>query len=169
MICYFREDLKLFIKVEMEQQNRESMDFKEMVQRAVNTEAKAGLRSRTIIQESDICCLWGYRLSHNTSSKVQTQRTIAKKPCIKESRPKEAKSTNGKTPALPCSNELSKSNRKKKKWEWLKKKKDSTPATRDNAIEAKKKRTLDNTSQVTSYNCQKNSHFANKCPESPKN
>ena len=36
MIYYFREGLKPFIKVEMEQQDRESMDFEEMVQRAVN-------------------------------------------------------------------------------------------------------------------------------------
>ena len=73
MICYFREGLKPFIKVEMEQQDRESMDFEEMVQRAVNAEAKAGLRSNTMVRESDAYCPRGYRPSHNTSSKVQTQ------------------------------------------------------------------------------------------------
>ena len=31
MICYFREDLKPSIEVEMEQQDRESMDFQEIV------------------------------------------------------------------------------------------------------------------------------------------
>ena len=50
MICYFREGLNPFIKVKMEQQDRESMDFKEMVQRTVNAETKAGLRSSTMVR-----------------------------------------------------------------------------------------------------------------------
>ena len=49
MICYFREGLKPSIKVEMEQQDREVMDFKEMVQRTVNAEAKAGLISSAMV------------------------------------------------------------------------------------------------------------------------
>ena len=72
MICYFRKNLKPFIKVKMEQQNRESIDFEEMVQRAVNAEAKAGLRSNTMVRKSDARCLRGHRPSHNTFSKVQT-------------------------------------------------------------------------------------------------
>ena len=75
--------------------------------------------------------------------------------------PKKAKLTNGKTPALPCSNEPTKPNRKKKKRKWLKKKKDSILAIVDNAIERKKKWIPGNTSQVTCYNCQKKDHFAN--------
>ena len=51
MIRYFQKDLKPSIKVEMEQQDREFMDFEEMMQRAVNAEAKAGLRSSTMVQE----------------------------------------------------------------------------------------------------------------------
>ena len=31
------------------------MDFKEMVQKAVNTEAKASLRSSAMVRDSDIC------------------------------------------------------------------------------------------------------------------
>ena len=72
MICYFWEGLKPFIKVEIEQQDQKSIDFKEMVQKAVNAEAKAGLRSSTMVRESDAHCPRGYRPSHNTSSKVQT-------------------------------------------------------------------------------------------------
>ena len=49
MIHYFQESLKPSIKIEMEQQDRASTSFKEMVQRAVNAEAKAGLRSSTIV------------------------------------------------------------------------------------------------------------------------
>ena len=56
MICYFREGLKPSIKVEIEQQDREAIDFEEMVQKAVNAEAKAGLRSSAMVQDSDIHC-----------------------------------------------------------------------------------------------------------------
>ena len=73
MICYFWKGLKPSIKVEIEQQDRESMDFEEMVQRAVNVETKAGLRSSTIIRDLDARCPRGHRPFHNTSSKVQTQ------------------------------------------------------------------------------------------------
>ena len=72
MICYFQEGLKPSIKVEMEQQDRESVNFEEMVQKAINVEARAGLRSTTMVQNSDICCPRGHRLSNNTTSKVQT-------------------------------------------------------------------------------------------------
>ena len=84
MICYFRESLKPSIKVEIEQQDRESMDFEEMMQRAVNVEAKAGLNSSTIVRESDAHCPRGHHPSHKISSKVQTQGTTAKKPRSKE-------------------------------------------------------------------------------------
>ena len=56
----------------MEQQDWESIDFEEMVQRAVNAKAKAGLRSSTMDRDLDTCCPRGHRLFHNTSSKVQT-------------------------------------------------------------------------------------------------
>ena len=104
----------------------------------------------------------GYRLSHNTFLKVQTQETTAKKPCTEESKPKEAKLANDKTPAPPRSDEPAKFYYKNKKREWLKKKKNSTLAIEDNTIEDKKKRTSGDTNQVTCYNCQKKDHFANK-------
>ena len=67
------------------------MNFEEMVQKAVNAEAKAGLRSSTMVRELDARCPRGHRPSHNTFLKVQTQETTAKEPYTKESRPKEAK------------------------------------------------------------------------------
>ena len=91
MICYFWEGLKPSMKVEMEQQDRESRDFKEMVQRAVNAEAKASLRSSTMVRESDARCPRAHRPSHNTSSKVQTQGTTAKEPRSEEPKPKDPK------------------------------------------------------------------------------
>ena len=66
IICYFRKGLKPSIKGKMEQQDRESTNFEEIMQRAVNAEAKAGLRSSTMVWELDACCPRGYRPSHNT-------------------------------------------------------------------------------------------------------
>ena len=76
-------------------------------------------------------------------TKVQTQGSTAKESKPKESRLKDSKLANGKTPALPRTNEPGKTSRQDKKKEYLKKKRDrknSTPATKDNAIEGEKKR-----------------------------
>ena len=56
----------------MEQQDRESIDFEEIVQRVVNVEVKAGLRFSTMVRKSDARYPRGYRPSHNISSNVQT-------------------------------------------------------------------------------------------------
>ena len=71
MIYYFREGFKPFIKIKMEQQNRESMNLEEMMQKAVNAEAKTSLRSSTMVRDSDVHCPKGYHPSHNISLKVQ--------------------------------------------------------------------------------------------------
>ena len=72
MICYFWEGLKSSIKVEIEQQDRALTSFEEMVQRAVNAEAKAGLRSSIMVRDADSRCPRGHCPSQNTSTKVQT-------------------------------------------------------------------------------------------------
>ena len=93
MICYFWEGLKPSIKVEIEQQERESVNFEEIVQRAVNAEAKVGLKFSTMVQDLDICCFRGYRPSNITVSKEQIQRTTAKDCHPEESKIKEVKFT----------------------------------------------------------------------------
>ena len=77
----------------MEQQDREAMDFEEMVQRAINAEAKAGLRSSTMIRNSDIRYSRGHCPSNSTISKVQTQGTTAKDSHQEEPKVKEVKPT----------------------------------------------------------------------------
>ena len=72
MICYFQESLKPSIKVEIEQQDWESINIEEKMQKAVNVEAKASLRSSNMVQGSDIHCPRGHRLSKSIASKVQT-------------------------------------------------------------------------------------------------
>ena len=56
----------------MEQQDQASISFKEMLQKIVNAEAKACLRSSIMVQNLDVYYSKGHRLSHNTFSKVQT-------------------------------------------------------------------------------------------------
>ena len=90
MIFYFQESLKPSIKVEIEQQDRESMDFEEMVQRTVNAEAKAGLKSSSMVRDSDIHCPRGHCPSNSTAAKMQTQGSKdshPEEPKVKEVRP----------------------------------------------------------------------------------
>ena len=101
MICYFWESLKPSIKAEIEQQDRESMNFEEMVQKAVNTEAKAGLRSSIMVQDLDIRCPRDHCPSNSTASKVQIQGITVKESKSEEFRPKELKSTKNKKSAPP--------------------------------------------------------------------
>ena len=87
---------------------------------------------------------------------METQGSTAKKSKSKESRPKDLKPTNEKTLALSCINKPRKPSRQDKKKKYFKKKRDrknSTPATRDNAIEGEKKR--NNQGDGKCYNCQK--------------
>ena len=77
IIYYFHEDLKLSIKVKMEQQDKKSVNFEEMMQKIVNAEAKVGLKSTIMIRDLDICYPQNHCLFNNIFSKIQTQGTIA--------------------------------------------------------------------------------------------
>ena len=141
-----------------------------MVQKAVNVEAKTGLKSSIMVRDADSRCPRDHRPSQNPSTKVQTQGSIIKESKPEESTPKDLKSADGKTPAPSRTNEPGKTSYQDKKKEYLKKKRDrknSIPATRDNAIEGEKKR--NDQSDEKCYNCQKKGHFARNCPEPSKN
>ena len=87
---------------------------------------------------------------------------ITKKSKSEESKLKKLKINEKKSSVLLYINKPIKFNCKNKRKKWLKKKKNSTLIIEDNAIEDKKKRTFNNTSQMTYYNCQKKNYFANK-------
>ena len=112
------------------------------MQKAVNAEAKAGLKSSNMVWDSDACYFKNHRLFHKTFSKVQTQGSSQKNSPNSE----EFKSKNPKS-VLLCDDiaEPTKKNGKKKKrfqthkQECTKDQKDQFPATGVN-IEAPKKK-----------------------------
>ena len=172
MICYFQEGLKPSIKVKMEQQDRESMDFEEMVQRAINAESKAGLRSSAMIRDSDIHCPQSHRLSNNTASRVQTQGTTAKDSHKEEPKVKEVKPTLSRAAEASEPLEQARKEKKRKKHSKRRDKKEQTPASTANVTEVQQKKKKKNqdrdVSEVTCYNCNKKGHYANTCTK-PKN
>ena len=88
----------------------------------VNAEAKAGLRSSIMVRDADSCCPKDHRPSQNTSTKVQTQGSTVKESKPEQSRPKDLKPANRKTPAPPRTDEPGKTSRQDKKKEYFKKK-----------------------------------------------
>ena len=57
MVRYFEEDLKPFIKAEIDQDNSQLVVYEELVAKTVRAEAKAGLRPSCYIQKTDLSCL----------------------------------------------------------------------------------------------------------------
>ena len=95
-----------------------------------------------MVRGADSRCPSGHYSSQNTSIKVQTQDSTAKKSKLKESRLKDLKPVDGKTSVLPRTNKLRKIFCQNKKKEYLKKKRDrknSTPAIGDKVIKNEKK------------------------------
>ena len=168
MICYFWKGLKPSIKIKIEQQDRKSVNFEEIVQKAINVEAKAGIRSTIIVWDSDICCSQGHCSSNNTALKLQTKGITAKD----SSRPEEPKTKDLKSvpprdnTAQPAKKE-DKQKRFKCQWERTRKTK-RIPVTSNNTGNAAKKKKKCDTSKITYFNCNKKSHNASNYTK-PKN
>ena len=86
-----------------------------MVQRAINIEAKASLRSSTIVWDSDVRCSRGHCPSHNTSLKVQTQgsKDFSRPEKLK---PKNLKSAQSRDDAVELPKKNNKKDKKKRFW-----------------------------------------------------
>ena len=172
MICYFWEGLKPFIMVEIEQQDRESMDFKEMVQKAVNAESKAGLRSSVMVWDSNIRCPQRHRHSNSTTLKVQTQGKNVKDTYPEEPKIKEVKPASSRAAEISKPLEQARKEKKRKRHFERRDKKEQIPTSTANATEVQQKKKKKNrdrdVSEVMCYNCNKKGHYANICTE-PKN
>ena len=139
-----------------------------MVQKAVNAEAKAGLRSTIMVRDLDIRCPRSHRPSNNTASKMQIQGIAAKD----FSRSKKPKSKDPKS-VPPCDNpaEPAKKEDKQKRFkcqrEHIRGPK-KTLATGNNTVNIAKKKKKCNTSKITCFNCDKKGHYASNYTK-PKN
>ena len=170
MIRYFWKSLKPSIKVEINQQDRASISFEEMVQKAVNTEAKTGLKSNIMVWNLDACCSRSHRLFHNTFSKVQTQGS--KDPsCPKETKIKNLKSALSRNNAAKSHKKDNRKDKKKRfqgqRRKYTREQKKQTPATNINTTNISKKNKKEhNVSEITYFNCDKKGHFAIDCTKS---
>ena len=171
IICYFRKDLKLSIKVEIEQQDRKSMNFEEIVQTATNAEAKAGLKSSTMVQDSDIRYLRGHRSFISITSNVQTKGTTAKDSHPEEPKIKEVRPTLSRAVASKLSKQACKERKKTRHQERRDKK--QTPASTANETEIQQKKKKKNqdqdVSKVMCFNCNKKGHYISTCTKPLKN
>ena len=150
------------------------MNFEEIVQRAVNTEAKAGLKSSIMVQDLDIRCLRNYRIFNSSASKVQTQETIAKN----SSSPKKPKTKETKSVRTDVAEPLEQDKKDKKdrwnkkrrfrehRWDHTEEQKKQTPATSTNVTDAGSKKKYAN---ITCYNYDKKGHYLKSCPKPPRN
>ena len=76
MVRYFEKGLKPSIKAEMDQDNSQLIDYKELVAKAMRAKAKAGLHPSSYVRETDLSCFRGNRSPHTTAHNVQTQKAV---------------------------------------------------------------------------------------------
>ena len=168
LIRFFREGLKPSIKAQMEQRGRELDSWEELVEKAIDAEAKASLQPQSILREMDQRCPHGNRPAHATVAKPQTSTRDPR------DEPSEKPKTSGpKQPnsSRPENSEIAdkKARREKKRQRRLDQARDrkgseSTPATGANTSNG----TSRDVSQITCFNCNKKGHYASTCRESKK-
>ena len=180
MLRYFREGLKPSVLAELKYWDLELESFDQMVKKAVNSEVKSALRSRSNTKEMDQNCPWDSQSANSTIAKSQSSTMKdfwMEKPKIQGiesvSHPPQ-RSNNNKFSDKAWKDK--KKERCQKDWE---RREGSTPVTGANSTHTgeppqKKKnqgrsdRASHVTSQIKCYNCQKMGHYANRCPK-PKN
>ena len=75
LIQCFQEGLKPLIKAQMEQRGREKDSWEELVEKAIDAEAKASLQPPSFLKEMDQRFLRGNRPAHTTMTKSQASAT----------------------------------------------------------------------------------------------
>ena len=134
--------------------------WEEVVEKAVNVEAKAGLKPHSIVQEIDSRCSKGHRPSVKKN----------KDDTYQEHRNKASNKDKKKAKSYPLSfanqpqTQASKKDKHHGSWQ-------DHPAIGINATEVAKKdkNKAKDLSHIECYTCKQKGHYANKCPKKPKN
>ena len=166
IVWYFEEGLKPSIKAEIDQDDSQLIDYKELVSKAVRANAKAGLQSSSYMRETDLNYLRGSWPAYTTTYKVETQGAVNCGDKSWAKNPVSAPMSTSTQDSEP-SNKARKDKKKKQHEDKKNSKKprdSSTLATKVNKTEISSKRKKD-ISEITYYNCNKKGHYATKCPE----
>ena len=110
MINYFREGLKPSIWAKIEQHGRKLDSFEDKIQKAVDAEAKAALRSHSTAYETDQYYPQGTRPANSTAAKSQS--SPMKDPRVEESKARTQEAT---SPYHPKSTKTPKRKSRKEK------------------------------------------------------
>ena len=120
LIRFFCKGLRPSIKAQIEQRGREHDSWEELVEKAIDAEAKASLQPPSILCEMDQRCPRGNRPTHSTLAKSQASSTRdSRDDPVKKPPPSSAPKPSNSLPA--GSNETSdkKARREKKKYRCL--------------------------------------------------
>ena len=138
MIRYFWEGVHPLVKVKIEQRGQKLNRFEKLVDKTVDTEAKAALRPRSYTWKTNQHCFQG---SWPSTTKASTQGQLMKNPKVEEpkSRPQESKASgfqhsNSAETSKKARKEKKKNNRQNKRN--CHTQKGSISATRDNNTNA---------------------------------
>ena len=168
MIRYFREGLQPSIRAPLDVRNRDLDSWDEVVDKTVDTKAKASLQALSGIREMDSRCLRGQR---PTKKEDKDSRDYEKNKSSQNPPTNASSSGTQSSLAQPKKEQNSRSRRGGSRRQGQGQ---NTPATGVNATAVRKDKDKDkdkkDLSHVECYTCKQKGHYANKCPEKePKN
>ena len=167
LIRIFRDGLKPSIAAQMEQRGRENDTWEELVEKAIEAEAKVSLLPSPFVRDMDQRCPRGNRPATLTKSQTSSARDPRDEPSEKAQNPKPSHSSRSEN-SETSDPKARKEKKKKYRREQARKDSGSTPATSVNMTEASGGARKD-MSQISCYNCTKKGHYSRNCPEPRKN
>ena len=176
-IWFFWKGLKPLVKAKMEQRRWELDSWEQLIEKAIEAEAKAGLQPSFILRKMDQLCPRGNRPAHTTVAKSQASASSAQDPrtepstgkaLVPDKPPPSSRAEHGEI----SDKKAQKKKKKKQRWRDTEQAgKDSTPATDINASSIAAGRTSSHCkdpSLMICYNCNKEGYYASLCIEPKK-